>query len=849
MAPPVARLIPIMRGWRIRSLRTRIILSFALVLVAGQGIGYWLVDAASSRNARNQLEQELVAGERVVARLLEHNRNLLAQAARILAADYGFREAIATRDGATMNSVLHNHGERIDASTMQLLSPDGVVQAHVGRSGEAAADGGERLVFRGLLEAARREGTASAIVSQGERAYQLVVVPVRAPLLIAWVAVGFEIDDRLAQDVKRLTDLEVSFLRSSSPGQEDAGGRPAFGMRSVFASTLHGELRQALEPAINRAASLPDGGMMDLAGIHYGSRIAVLTGDQQAPVTAVLQRSLDEKLQAFQPLRNFLLVLALSSVIVSILFSALVARGITRPLSLLHEGALRMRGGDYSAPIQVAQADEIGMLADSFNGMREEIASREQEILRLAYLDGLTGLPNRVRFNGQLEKAIDKARRHGVTVSVMLMGLDRFRLINDTLGHKAGDHVLRQVAMRLRQVAPTAATLARLGGDEFAILMPGRDADAGAAADRMAESGAPQSVSDPARFAQMVLEMMKHPVLLDGQPLDVGASIGIARFPEHGGDAGTLIRHADMAMYGAKRGNQGFAFYDPRFDIAQQDQLSLLGELRRAVEANELRVYYQPKIDLAAGCTKGVEALVRWQHPVRGLLAPGLFMPYAEQTGFVRQVTGWMLAHAIAQCGRWCEQGMPLQVSINISTRDLADEALPGLLVRLLAQHGVPPELICLEITESSFMQDPERALKTLREIDALGVEISIDDFGTGFSSLSYLKRLPVDELKIDRAFVMNMLDDADDFTIVRSTVELAHNLGLRVVAEGVETAAAMDALLAVGCDLAQGFHASRPIPVDAFQRWLLQAQWGLAPPLAVAAGPARPGTLAPASS
>ena len=840
MASPHAGLI--MRGWRIRSLRTRIILSFALVLVAGQGIGYWLVDAASSRNARGQLEQELVAGERVFAHLLEHNRNLLAQAARVLAADYGFREAIATRDAATMNSVLHNHGERIDASTMQLLSPDGVVQAQVGRSGNAAAAVGRgSFVFRDLLEAARRDGTASAIVSQGERAYQLVVVPVRAPLLIAWVAVGFEVDDRLAQSIKRLTDLEVSFLRGGSPGQAGSG------MRSIFASTLQDVLRQPLQVAINQAVLPAEGGMMELAGIHYGSRIAVLTGDQQPPVTAVLQRSLDEKLQAFQPLRHFLLVLALSSVILSILFSALVARGITRPLSLLHEGALRMRSGDYSAPIQVAQADEIGMLADSFNGMREEIASREQEILRLAYQDGLTGLPKRVRFNEQLEEAIDEAGRRGATLSVMLMDLDRFKLINDTLGHTAGDHVLRQVAMRLRQLAPAASTLARLGGDEFAVLMPAVLAAPEQAAETIVASGSPQPAADPARFAQMVLEMMKHPVLLDGQPLDVGASIGIARFPEHGRDAGTLIRHADMAMYGAKRGNQGFAFYDVKFDIAQQDQLSMLGELRRAVEANELRVFYQPKIDLAGGCTKGVEALVRWQHPGRGLLAPGLFMPYAEQTGFVRQVTGWMLAQAIGQCGRWCEQGMPLQVSINISTRDLVDEALPGLVGRLLAQHRVRPELVCLELTESSFMQDPERALKTLRDIDALGVEISIDDFGTGFSSLSYLKRLPVDELKIDRAFVMNMLDDADDFTIVRSTVELAHNLGLRVVAEGVETAAAMDALRAVGCDLAQGYHASRPIPADAFQRWLLQAKWGLATPLVPAAPASRQRPAAPA--
>ena len=796
-----------MRWWRLGRLRTRMILSFALVLVAGQGIGYWLVDAASGRNARSQLEQELVAGERVFARLLEHNRNQLAQAATVLAADYGFREAIATRDGETLVSVLDNHGERIKASTMQLISLDGIVLARAGQTGpgqQPPANTPVGFAMSDLLDAARVNGSASAIVSQGERPSQIVVVPVRAPVLTAWVAVGFEIDDLLARDINRLTDLEVSFVRADARGS------------TIFASTLQGDPRRSLKAAITAAGVPPGGSLMKLGGVTYGTRVVSLGGVHQPALSAVLQRSLDEKLAAFSPLRQFLVVLALTSVTVSILCSALLARGITRPLHLLQQGAMRMRSGDYSAPISIRQADEIGVLADSFNGMREEIASREKEILRLAYQDSLTGLPNRARFNEQLAQAMQAGCVDAAPLAVLMLGLDRFKLINDTLGHAAGDHVLRQMALRLRQLAPAHAMVARLGGDEFAVLVPG-SGDTGPGSEAQAE-----------RLALLVLEMMKHPVLFNEQPLDVGGSIGIARYPQHGTDAGTLVRNADMAMYGAKRGSQGYAFFDLKFDVAQQDHLSLLGELRRAVESDELRVHYQPKIDLAKGVTKGVEALVRWQHASRGLVPPALFMPYAEQTGFVRHVTKWMLDRSIAQCGRWFADGLALQVSINISTRDLLDVTLPGLVGRLLVQNAVPARLICLEITESSFMEDPERALATLHEIDALGVEISIDDFGTGFSSLAYLKKLPVDELKIDRAFVKNMLEDPDDFIIVRSTVELAHNLGLRVVAEGVETAEAMGALTRIGCDLAQGYHASRPVPPDELLDWLARSPWGL---------------------
>jgi EAL domain-containing protein (putative c-di-GMP-specific phosphodiesterase class I) len=281
-------------------------------------------------------------------------------------------------------------------------------------------------------------------------------------------------------------------------------------------------------------------------------------------------------------------------------------------------------------------------------------------------------------------------------------------------------------------------------------------------------------------------------------------------------------------MYVAKRNNSGHVFYDPSYDVGQREHLSLLSELRRAVEESQLRAYYQPQIELASGRVRGVEALVRWRHPARGLLSPAEFMPYAEQTGFVRVVTRWMLAVTVRQCGRWAAQGMPLQVSVNISARDLMNRELPYVVADLLRTHAVPPHLLCLEITESSFMEDPKHALATLHQLDGLGVKLAIDDFGTGFSSLAYLKKLPVAELKIERSFVMGMTEDKDDRVIVRSTIELAHNLGLQVVAEGVETEACLRQLRDLRCDLAQGYLVSGPLRRRTLETWLRESPWGL---------------------
>jgi diguanylate cyclase (GGDEF)-like protein len=427
-----------------------------------------------------------------------------------------------------------------------------------------------------------------------------------------------------------------------------------------------------------------------------------------------------------------------------------------------------------------------------------------QRSLRTAALhDPLTGLPNRALLGDRLAQALRAAERSGDHVAVMIIDLDRFKEVNDTLGHHVGDLLLRQVADQLAATIRGADSIARLGGDEFAVLLPATatPADASAVADR-------------------VLAALHDSFTVDGLTLDVEASIGIAVCPEHGRDAVQLLRRADVAMYVAKELKTGVAVYDAAHDVHAPARLALLGDLRRALDTdNQITLHYQPKMDLALGRLHGVEALIRWHHPERGLVMPGEFIPLAENTALIQRLTQHTLQLAISQARAWLDAGTPTPVAVNLSTRALLDDTFPHDVLDLLNKHALPAALLHLEITESSIMADPDKALHTLNTLHQAGIRLSIDDFGTGYSSMAYLKQLPVDEIKIDRSFVTHMTTDPDDATLVRSAIDLGHNLGLAVVAEGVENQTTLDHLRELGCDLAQGYHLGRPAPADQLNR------------------------------
>jgi diguanylate cyclase (GGDEF)-like protein len=422
---------------------------------------------------------------------------------------------------------------------------------------------------------------------------------------------------------------------------------------------------------------------------------------------------------------------------------------------------------------------------------------RGEELRRKATTDDLTGLANRDRFTAVLEERIASAGITGESFAVMLIDLDRFKEINDTLGHHYGDLLLRDLGPRLAGSAGTGGIVARLGGDEFAVL-PGSSA---------------HDPRSPEEVAAGLLASVRQPIVVDELTLDVGASIGIARFPADGEDVNDLLRRADVAMYSAKEDHSGYKVYESRLDRYSVKRLTVLGDFRRGLASDEFVLHFQPLVELERSRVLGAEALVRWEHPELGLLLPGDFVPIAEQSGLIGPLTRYVLERAVAECKNWHADGRDLGVAVNLSVRDLLDRDLPNQVASVLNAYHLPPGKLHLEITESMIMSDPDRALATVRRLRDLGVRISVDDFGTGYSSLANLKRLPVNELKIDRSFVSSLMRDKSDLIIVRSTINLGHDLGLGVIAEGVEDEMTLKRLSMLGCDLAQGYYLGRPRP------------------------------------
>jgi len=797
------------RPWR-RSLGARITVVFLALLLAVQLVSFASLRLSLSRHAHSEMPAKLERGGQLLQTLLERRVMAVADVTRVTASDFGFSTVLFADDHdedheRTITSNLDSLRTRVEATEVAFLGLDGAVQ-HRSSGGDAAAVASVAAQLRPQLPAS---GFASEIMRVGGLPYQVVAVPVMKPRVVGWILIAFPLGEKLQRDVKSLSGTDLTLLTRASAREP----------WTVALTTLDGADANDLAENGWGAATAPDSmASVPAQGDELGVQALPLGADHRldAGVLALVSLSVSDAVRLPSDLQLQLILITLTAIGVFAAGSVVTARRVTTPLRGLADAAERLGAGDYATPMRgLTRGDELGALSQSFERMRISVAENQAQILRLAYWDTLTSLPNRARFReavaDALRDAADARLASGAEsgVAVVMLDLNRFKHVNDVLGYSVGDQVLVGIAERLsRALARDGDVVARLSGDEFGILLRRTDA------------------AQAAGLALRIEQSLEQPLVLGEHKVDMGAGIGIACWPLHADDADTLLVRAEMAMYAAKRRSNGPVLYDPSIDATSVQTLTLISELRQAVDRNELRLYLQPKLALDDRRVVGAEALVRWQHPTRGLVPPMQFIPFAEQTGFIRTLTMWVFEEA-ARCWQLlADEGLQLRLSVNLSTRDLLDLDLPQKFAALLARHEVPAKAFCLEITESAIMDDPQRALATLDALSAMGFKLSIDDFGTGYSSLAYLKRLPVDELKIDQSFVRNMQSDRDDEMIVRSTIDLAHNLGIMVVAEGVESAEAWNLLRELKCDEAQGYHMGRPMPVTEFTAWA--ASWGM---------------------
>jgi diguanylate cyclase (GGDEF)-like protein len=759
------------------SFRLRLAGFFVVTLVAVQVLTAVLVYGVTRHAliAEGQRQLDVAAG--AFARQLDDLSGRVAASVQVLSLDFALRSAIAQRDSDTVLSALRNHGRRVGATQMLLVGLDGRVEADTaGRLATGAA-----FPYADLVEHALQR-PASAIVATDGGARWMVVVPVFAPDLVGFIAAAVPVDDALLARLQAQSALPKDIVLATFEA-----GR----WRSIARGG--GDLAPALAPRIDALPLRP-------RVVAVGDREFVLQAvpiersRRSAPVVALLGYSVDAALQPYRGVALAWAALLGFGLVAGLAGAWLIARGVSRPVERLAASARRIEAGDYSPLGLEARGDELGALATAFDAMADAIREREARILHQAAHDPVSGFATRAAAEAHIQRLLDAAPQ--ADAALLMIGLERAADIVKTLGHAVGDRLMHDVSRRL--LAPTGGLIARATDGQFAIFLPGA------------------SRQDAIECASRVVDALAEPYREADIRLDLAPAVGIALAPLHGMDAAGLLRRADVALIAAFNGGDAVAVYDAATDPHRPERLSLMGDLQRAIEQDALELHYQPKLRLSDGRVDGVEALVRWTHPRLGALAPDAFIGLAEQTGHTRRLTRWVLATGIAQAARWQTAGLDLRVALNISARDLEDATLPRHVAGLLAAHGLAASRIVLEITESALMRDADAALPVLHALAAHGIALSVDDFGVGQSSFAYLRRLPVRELKIDRAFVMPLADSAQDRVIVRSIIELAHALGCDVTAEGVEDPVALEHLARMHCEHAQGFSIARPMDAQA---------------------------------
>ncbi len=758
------------------SFRNRLLALIIGLVVLTQTVTLIAVLARTQGDVRAQAEEQLRSGGSVVEQFMRFRATELQSAVAVLAADFGLRSAVAGGDAPTILSAVRNHAGRIGADLALIMDTRGRVLA----SSTPLAPGQDALLRRELAGVAGSTNQARFVLL-GTHCYQLFLAPVKAPEQIGWAAMGFLVDDALAARIRDLAGVHVTLLAQSADGPV------------LVASTL---------PGADRARLATDRGL--LSGREAPPRVesigeeAYLSFTRRldsngSPVVVLLQKPMTEVLASYREVRSALLAIGGIALALALGVGLLLGRGATRPLGQLVQAAQRIQAGRYDTAVQASGGEEFQSLADTLNVMQRDIAEREARITHAAYHDPLTELPNRAYAERHVEGLL---REPGAPpFALIVVDIRNVREINASLGHHVGDEAVREIARRLCQNSASGDLVARLVANQFLVVSRNCSADRALL------------------FAEQLAGMLRGGFHLPSVSLELHVAAGVCCSPEHGRTSRELLRRAQIALEDAEEARGRVAVYRPGRDQEHQRRLALAGDLRRAIDQGELTLVYQPKVSVATRTVSSFEALVRWTHPQLGSVSPAEFVPIAERTGSSRRLTSYVLSAAVQQMAEWRRAGLVLDIAVNLSAPDILDPTLGEEILRTLEAGGVEPNRLALEITESAAVRDAPLAARHMQLLRAAGIRFAIDDYGTGYSSLSQLSRLPVDELKIDRSFMMHAHERRDDASIVRSTVELAHSMGLKVVAEGVENPQGWNLLRRLGCDYAQGYLISRPMP------------------------------------
>ncbi|WP_077339126.1 bifunctional diguanylate cyclase/phosphodiesterase [Pseudocolwellia agarivorans] len=762
-----------------KSLQTKIFLFFVLLLLLVQSIALWTLIKGNNAQEQQEISNRLTTAKTIFTEQFNSRRDYLAAFAETAAKDYGIKDVFED-DTRSLLFALNNHRKRINADLAMAISANGNITAqlqvsHLDNAKTKVQKGselGSQFKHTDWLESQEK----SHLYMLDGTLYQLSLSPLSVGTsTIGWLAFGFEINQTLATHFLEITRLEVDFiLNQNNQWLLIASSNPDADIN--FAKNIVNGQTPEQYIAIGELITEFDDQQFGLA--MYGLR---------ADIVKLLQE------QWWQ-----FLILTFITLLLSLTSAYIIAASITKPIKRLVKQAKMIARGDYQQKIELKDSSELGQLADEFNLMQQAVLTREQEITHRANHDPLTELPNR----NILVKTLNQCISNKTSFQLFHLNLSRLKDVNETLGHDVGDWLIQRTADRLKKLSQFTL-LCHLGGDEFILLF---------------EKKEKHSITELVKNINTALEAHCD---YGGINLQLQVRIGISSFPEHSNVDKTLLQMADTALQNARKNNKNYQCYDKSLDVNSVERLNLINDLKHAISDNQLELHYQPKLDLKTNIVTHAEALVRWYHPTLGMIPPDSFIHIAEQTGQINSLTRWVVATAFSQSATWRKDNIDINVAVNISAENLKEPDFYEFICNTLTANKVPANKVTLEVTESAVVDNPESAIMLLQRFKDAGIKISIDDYGTGYSSLAQLKQLPVHELKIDKSFVQHLHEDEDDRIIVRSTIELAHNMGLSVVSEGIEDDFALRWLAKQGCELGQGYFISRPKPTDDFTAWI----------------------------